>query len=96
MYQRLAILIAAMAVLAAPALAGSNGIDCRCIYKGKYFDQGDTVCIRVDGHSRLARCAMALNNTSWEFLSKTDSCPQASMTPVPPGLLNQAASRPAG
>ena len=67
-----------------PALAGQNGVDCRCRYQGKYFEQGDTVCIRVGGQSRLARCDMGLNNTSWTFLSGKDGCPTAQLSPVPP------------
>ena len=87
MHQRLLIIFAALAALTGPAFAGMNGIDCRCIYKGKYFEQGDTVCIRVDGKSHMARCDMALNNTSWTFISTINGCPSAMMTPVPPGLL---------
>ena len=75
MHQRLLIIFAALAALTAPAFAGMNGIDCRCIYKGKYFEQGDTVCIRVDGKSRMARCDMALNNTSWTFISTNQRLP---------------------
>ena len=93
MRKRLLLLTAALAVLAGPALADGPGMDCRCLYKGKYFEQGDTVCIRVDGHSRLARCDMALNNTSWTFIKNGDGCPSASlapaMTPIPKGVLPQ-------
>ena len=77
------LLIAMVAFAAVPALAGENGIDCRCRYQGKYFEQGETVCIRVDGRSRLARCDMMLNNSSWTFLSGKDGCPTALMSPLP-------------
>jgi hypothetical protein len=84
MLKRLLLVTAAFAALALPALAGGNGMACRCLYKGKYFDQGETVCIRVDGRSRLARCDMNLNNSSWTFLSEKNGCPTALMSPVPP------------
>ncbi len=83
-----------MVAFVLPALAGENGIDCRCRYKGQYFEQGETVCIRVDGRSRLARCAMALNNSSWTFLSDKDGCPTALMSPLPPRPAVAAPARP--
>jgi hypothetical protein len=83
MLTRLAIGTAAIAALILPALAGQHGVDCRCRYNGKYFEMGDTVCIRVDGRPRLARCAMVLNNTSWTFLSDRNGCPTALMSPLP-------------
>ncbi len=76
-------MLAALAAATFPAFAGSNGIDCRCLYQGRYFEQGETVCIRVDGRARLARCGMLLNNSAWKFLSDGPGCPSASMTPVP-------------
>ena len=85
MSKRLILSIAALVAFIAPAFAGEHGFDCRCRYQGKYFEQGETVCIRVDGQSRLARCDMALNNSSWTFM-KANGCPSASMTPVPPRL----------
>ena len=84
MLRRLLIATVALAALVLPALADGNGMACRCLYQGKYFETGDTVCIRVDGRSRLARCDMALNNTSWTFLSGKDGCPTALMSPLPP------------
>lgn len=80
--ERLLITTVALATSVLPALAGENGMACRCLYQGKYFEQGDTVCIRVDGRSRLARCDMALNNTSWTFLAGKEGCPTALMSPL--------------
>ena len=81
---RLLTTFAALVVSAGP-LAAAGGSECRCLYQGRYFEQGETVCIHVDGSERLAQCDMALNNSSWRFLAK--SCPSASMTPLPPGVL---------
>ncbi len=84
MLKRVLIAMVAFAALTVPTLAGENGMECRCRYQGKYFQQGDTVCIRVDGHSRLARCDMNLNNSSWTFLPAKNGCPTALMSPLPP------------
>ena len=72
-------IVAAIMVLAGIVAASGN---CRCRYQGKLFDHGQLVCIHVDGKTRLARCGMALNNSSWIFLA--DGCPSARMTPIPP------------
>jgi len=55
--------------------AGPN-INCTCRYRGKSIKLGETVCMQTPGGSRLARCEMALNNTSWKILG--GSCPLAS------------------
>ena len=89
MGRRLVIAIAALAAATLPALA-AGGFECRCLYQGKFFSQGETVCIRVDGRAKLARCDMMLNNSSWTFLKS--GCPSAMMTPVPPGLGNLSAA----
>jgi hypothetical protein len=73
---RTALLIAIAIFLPAAATAESAaGHQCRCRYQGKEFAQGEVVCIRVGGVSRLARCGMNLNNSSWEFIK--DGCPSA-------------------
>ena len=54
---------------------------CQCLYQGKKFEQGEFVCIRVDGATRLARCDMLLNNSSWTFLK--GGCPTARLAPAP-------------
>jgi hypothetical protein len=69
-----------------PASAGRH-----CRYEGKIFNQGDVVCIRVDGQTRLARCGMMLNNGSWNFLQ--DGCPTALLTPIPEGGRQRSCQR---
>ena len=44
------------------------GHKCQCLYQGRKFEQGELVCIKVDGATRFARCDMLLNNSSWTFL----------------------------
>jgi hypothetical protein len=66
----LATALTAILTPAAPA-----GAECTCRYAGQSFQQGQTVCIRVGGSARLARCDMALNNSSWTFLKQ--GCPTA-------------------
>jgi hypothetical protein len=76
---RLALLLLALAVLA-PAEASAEH-KCQCLYHGNKFEQGQLVCIKVDGASHLARCDMLLNNSSWTFLQT--GCPTAFATPIP-------------
>ncbi len=71
--------------LLAPVAAAAAGHQCQCLYRGQRFDQGALVCIKVDGTDRMARCDMALNNSSWTFLRS--GCPTASHVPVPPAVL---------
>ncbi len=81
---RLIALLFALAALA-PVEASAEH-KCQCLYQGKRFEQGQLVCIKVDGASHLARCDMLLNNSSWTFLST--GCPTAALsTPLPPGRL---------
>ncbi len=61
--------------------ADPNGPKCMCRYQGQRFNLGEYACI----NSRLARCEMFLNNTSWKFLE--DTCPTAQMmTPLPQSM----------
>jgi len=74
--------------VAVPHITGSGGIaradgprpdgpKCQCRYQGHRFQLGEFACI----NSRLARCEMFLNNTTWTFLE--DTCPTSHLTPLP-------------
>lgn len=41
-------------------------IRCICRFNGEEYGLGRVVCISTPGGSMLKRCAMHLNNTSWE------------------------------
>ncbi len=60
-------------VIAAIALSctEAQSHDCKCMANQRIYEQGQTACIK----GRLARCGMALNNSSWIFLAS--SCPEA-------------------
>ena len=74
--------LALVILLALPA-AATAGPECRCRYQGKEFEQGALACIRIGATTRLARCDMLLNNSSWTFIK--DGCPSAALTPLPEG-----------
>src|SRR5262245_25984993 len=79
MSPRLALMLVVAAGLA-PEGALADGHKCQCLYQGKKFEQGEYVCIKVDGATRLARCDMLLNNSSWTFLK--GGCPNALFSPA--------------
>lgn len=60
---------------------------CTCRAQGQDFQMGDTICMRTPDGSRIARCVMVLNNTSWE--PTATPCPQAS-APGRKGLIATA------
>jgi hypothetical protein len=67
-----AVLIGAAGVL--PALGDSD--ECRCRGSdGRIFYDGDLACIKTAKGPKLARCEMALNNTTWTI--SADDCPEA-------------------
>ncbi|MBI2718806.1 MAG: hypothetical protein HYX36_08590 [Rhizobiales bacterium] len=68
----MAFVIAAVFVLALPAGAGPN---CKCRANGQKYAQGQVLCIR----SKLMRCDMQLNNSSWKVVAP--SCPQSILLP---------------
>lgn len=60
----------------APVVAGVDK-KCQCRFQGQRYELGEIACIR----SKLARCDMFLNNTTWTFLS--DSCGSVKLEPLP-------------
>ena len=77
---RLSALITAIATLAATAAAAEpSSFHCACrAGDGSRHELGQTVCIRVDGKSYLARCETSLNVTSWHKIQ--DGCPVAGLS----------------
>ena len=64
----------------APSLAdGATKSDpkCMCRFQGQRYNIGEYACIR----SKMARCDMFLNNTTWTFLD--DSCGSVRLDELP-------------
>lgn len=62
---------------------------CLCRFQGQRYSVGEYVCIR----SKLARCDMFLNNTTWTFLE--DSCGSVKLDKLPQSVpASQMASLP--
>jgi putative hemolysin len=49
--------------------------NCYCRAQGKTFAVGETTCLRTADGPRVAECGMVLNNTSWQFTTR--SCPES-------------------
>ena len=60
-----------------PVLADAGDPKCQCRYQGQRYNIGEFACIR----SKMARCDMFLNNTTWTFLE--DSCGSVLLDPLP-------------
>ena len=72
--QRVIVTVLMTTVGALPALGDSD--ECRCRGSdGQIFYEGDLACIRTAKGPKLARCEMALNNTTWTIVR--DDCPEA-------------------
>jgi len=71
------LLSASIAVALLCSAVSPVSADCTCRGPGVVAHHGQTVCLRTPTGPRLARCEMALNNSSWTFLP--ESCPEASM-----------------
>lgn len=59
------------------AFAGEN---CQCRAGGQYYQTGSLICMGTGDNRQMARCEMALNNTSWKMLG--EQCPYAFSDPV--------------
>jgi hypothetical protein len=75
-----------VAALTAPLLLATgaasqqaSGSACTCRYFGQDYHLGETVCLRGPNGSRLARCSMLLNNTTWTPLKQ--ECPTTRLLP---------------
>jgi len=56
---------AATKIASSPDIASTKP-PCRCVYKGRRYNQDDMVCIKIPGSGeRSVRCGLMLNNTSW-------------------------------
>jgi len=94
-------LVAILVALAAPLAAqdyhqtrprpkdGFSYPDCYCTNRGARVELGDTACLRVDGRSFTARCAMSLNTPAWR--KERDGCAPEGLSRMSP----PASARPA-
>ena len=67
-------LVTAAISLATPVLAyhaAPEWPDCYCTNRGERVEIGNTACLKVNGHSFLARCYMSLNNPAWRKLDES-------------------------
>jgi len=66
-----AVIAAALAVLALPAVSdvtgpGGKTIECYCTDRsGSRVELGQTICLQVDGRMFMAQCQMSLNVPMW-------------------------------
>ena len=61
-------LVVLLAGLPSASSHGHADRACPCRHAGGTAEQGDVVCLDVDGKRQLARCEMVLNNASWRRL----------------------------
>lgn len=61
---------------AQPAQApGHNPTDCYCRAQGRFYAEGETICLKTADGPRVAQCDMALNVMSWIITSRP--CPES-------------------
>jgi hypothetical protein len=58
--------------------------DCSCIYAGGNAKLGETACINTAKGNSLARCEMALNNSSWTVLDQPCDVKQSLLQDIAP------------
>ena len=68
------LIVAALADVPLPATA-----DCQCRANGRFFEQGQVICLNLPNGRQLARCGKELNNSSWKKVR--DGCPSAAAAP---------------
>lgn len=56
------------------------GEACQCRAGGQYYNTGSVICMGKGENRQIARCEMALNNTSWKMLG--EQCPYALSDPA--------------
>jgi hypothetical protein len=54
---------------------GHNPIDCYCRAQGRFYAEGETICLKTADGPRVAQCDMALNVMSWIITSRP--CPES-------------------
>jgi hypothetical protein len=91
--------ILATAALTAPLLFAASASSqqdarsaCTCRYFGQDYHLGETVCLRGPDGSRLARCSMLLNNTTWTPLKQ--ECPTTRLLPGASGTPDGNTAKP--
>ncbi|MCG7391878.1 hypothetical protein MHY87_03025 [Microvirga sp. ACRRW] len=52
---------------------GHNPLDCYCRAEGRFYAEGETICLKTADGPRLAQCDMAINVMSWIISPKP--CP---------------------
>lgn len=73
-------------LVATPALSdatiGGKTVECYCTdSQGDRVEMGEMICLRVDGRTFMARCAMSLNVPIWRKVS--DGCLSSSLGQTP-------------
>lgn len=75
----------AVALVSASLISMSSGFSfagetCQCRAGGQYYNTGSLICMGKGENRQMARCEMALNNTSWKMLG--EQCPYAFSSPA--------------
>lgn len=54
---------------------GHNPLDCYCRAQGRFYAEGETICLRTPEGPRIALCDMAINVMSWIITPRP--CPES-------------------
>lgn len=80
-----------------PNAATGNKIPCVCVYRGREYRLGESICMNTHMGTVVTRCDLSLNNTTWApteepcTVSRAKAQTQFACVPAP-----AAQSRPAG